>query len=421
MRLAFFSIFALGCSGPPTWHEDVRPIVEGRCQTCHTEGLVAPFPLDSYDQALVFAGPMAAAVETEIMPPWSALDVRAYSNDHSLDEEQIATLVAWADAGAPEGNPERAGEPLPVVATSLPRVDLTITMPERYEPEGDPDDYRCFVIDWPSQEDLFVTGFEPSPGNGALVHHIAAFLVRPDNLAGASAFDQIRDWDSAQAGPGYTCFGGPGSSVAGEDLRAPIQQLAQWVPGGGAFVFPEDSGIEVPTGSLIVLQVHYFDKEDGDDLTSVDFMTAATVERKGAFAPWLDGTWPLGNMTIPANSTSDVEQVDDPRQFWTLMTGGLDLDAGFDVHATMMHMHTRGIAGSVWMEHADGSREDLVAIDAYDFDWQLNYVFSEPARFENGDELGVECVFENTGDTDLNWGEGTMDEMCVGNLYVTEL
>ena len=421
MRWIMLSAGLAACQGTPTWHQDVRPIVEGRCLSCHDTGGVAPFGLATWEDAASISALMSASVQARSMPPWSAADVRAYSNDHSLTDEQIATIVDWVGGGAPEGDPETPGEPLVPVATALPRVDLSVGMTEPYDPSGDPDDYRCFVMDWPAQTDGFVTGFEPIPGNGELVHHIAAFLVRPDNLAGTSAFDQIRGWDAASEGPGYGCFGGPGSSEAEEDLRAPIQQLAQWVPGAGAFVFPQGSGIEVPAGSMVVLQVHYFDQADGTDQTRIDFMTSPTVKRRGAFAPWLNATWPLGNMTIPAGGSTDVEQVADPREFWQLMTGGLDLEAGFDVHAAMMHMHTRGVAGSAWLVREDGDEEWLLKVDDYDFDWQLNYLLAEPARFLPGDQLGVECVFENTGDTDLNWGEGTLDEMCVANLYVTEL
>ncbi|TNE90520.1 MAG: hypothetical protein EP330_07895 [Deltaproteobacteria bacterium] len=413
-------LLLVACGGQPTWHQDVAPIVEARCGSCHTEGAVAPFALDTYEQAAGMGPIVAAAAESGLMPPWFAEDVRAYSNDHSLTDEQIATVVDWVAADMPEGDPDDPGEALPATATSLPRTDLTLSMPEAYEPVGDPDDYRCFVLDWPEATDLFVTGFEPHPGNDALVHHIAAFLVRPDNLAGQGAFDQIRGWDAGSAGPGYACFGGPGSSETEEDLRAPIQQLAQWVPGGGAFVFPEGSGIEVPAGSMIVLQLHYFDQTDGTDLTTIDFMTEESVARKGAFAPWLDATWPLGNMEIPPGGT-DIDKVDDPRDFWQLMTGGLDLEAGFDIHSTMMHMHTRGVGGSTWIEHADGTREDILVLEKYDFDWQFNYQLAEPARFAPGDQLGVECVFANDGDAPINWGEGTLDEMCVSNLFVTEL
>lgn len=420
MRPLPLVVVLAACSGP-TWHQDVRPIVEGRCQACHGDGGVGPFALDSYEQAVAMGPILGASVEARVMPPWSAQPVRSYANDHSLSDEQIATVLAWVDADMPEGNPDEPGEPLPPTSTVLPRSDVTLGIPAPFEPNGSPDDYRCFVLDWPQSMDTFVTGFEPHPGNTALVHHIAAFLIRPDNLAGGSAFDQVRAWDDGSPGLGYPCFGGPGNSEANEELRAPIQQLAQWVPGGGAFVFPEGSGIEVPAGSMIVLQVHYYDQEDGTDQTTVDFMTASSVERKAAFAPWLNATWPLGNMEIPAGGETDIDHVDDPREFWQLMTGGLDLDAGFAVHAAMMHMHTRGVGGGAWIEHAGGETEPILNLAGYDFDWQINYQLSEPAIFAPGDQLGVECVFENTGDSPINWGEGTDDEMCVANLYVTEL
>lgn len=421
MKLCALPLTALTACGGPTWYQDVEPIIEGRCQTCHTQEGVGPFALDSYEQASAMAPILAASVEARIMPPWSAAPERDYANDHSLTEAQIATIVEWAAADAPEGDPESPGERLPSLSPSLPRVDVSVGVPAPYEPDGAPDDYRCFVLDWPESATRFVTGFEPKPGNSALVHHIAAFLVRPDNLAGESAFEQVRAWDEASAGLGYPCFGGPGNSEVSEELRAPIQQLAQWVPGGGAFVFPEGSGIEVPAGSMIVLQVHYYDREEGSDQTSLDFMTESTVERRAAFAPWLNATWPLGNMTIPAGAETDVDHVADPREFWTLMTGGLDLDRGFAVHAAMMHMHTRGTGGGAWIERPNGETETILRLSDYDFDWQINYQLAQPARFEPGDLLGVECVFDNPGDVALNWGEGTDDEMCVANLYVTEL
>ena len=35
------------------------------------------------------------------------------------------------------------------------------------------------VIDWPEQEERYVTGFAVDPGNAKMVHHVIAFLVEP--------------------------------------------------------------------------------------------------------------------------------------------------------------------------------------------------------------------------------------------------
>lgn len=60
----------VGVSADVVWYRDVQPIVQARCQACHTSGGVAPFPLLSYDDALAHSARMAAAVLSRVMPPW---------------------------------------------------------------------------------------------------------------------------------------------------------------------------------------------------------------------------------------------------------------------------------------------------------------------------------------------------------------
>ena len=61
--------------------------------------------LTTYEQTRPWAGAMAHAVQTKMMPPWFA-DPRYghFADDISLTEQQIATIGAWAAAGgAPRG------------------------------------------------------------------------------------------------------------------------------------------------------------------------------------------------------------------------------------------------------------------------------------------------------------------------------
>ncbi len=63
----------------------------------------------------------------------------------------------------------------------------------------------------------------------------------------------------------------------------------------------------------------------------------------------------------------------------------------------------------------------LLEVADWDFHWQLNYQLAEPVRFEPGDALYLRCTFDNTAGTEaVHWGEGSGDEMCVGNLFITE-
>src|SRR6267378_2230372 len=102
-------------AGSPTFYKDVVPILQGHCQSCHRAGEIAPMPLVTYGQTRPWARRIAAAVEMKMMPPWFAdASYGHFANDSSLTEQQIATISAWAQAGAPEGRahdapPQRKG------------------------------------------------------------------------------------------------------------------------------------------------------------------------------------------------------------------------------------------------------------------------------------------------------------------------
>jgi hypothetical protein len=410
----------------PTYWQDVSPILEGRCVTCHYQGGIGGFDLSSYEQASSWASAIATSTTAGTMPPWPASNGPSYDYNWSLSDDQIEVLSAWAQAGAPAGDPESPGSTLPTVGSSLSRVDLSVIMPEAYSPRSDwSDDYRCFAIPWTETEPTHITGFNAVPGNTAVVHHIAAFLVSSDNLLGDSVFEQLADWEAGEEGAGYTCFGGP--SGPGGDLQLPIQQIAQWVPGSQGLDFPAGTGIKILPGSYIVLQVHYNSNPatpEASDQSTIELRLDDDVERKGAFTPWLDMSWALGDMEIPplVNDWSFTTAAD-PRNFFELLNPDLDLEAGFTIYSAMLHMHRLGTSAEVHVLRADGSQVPLVEVPRWDFDWQLSYQLSEPVVFHDGDQLSLTCTYDNTEDGAIrtNWGEGTDDEMCVANLYITPL
>src|SRR6266446_8355557 len=86
-----------------TFTKDVLPILQRNCQACHRPGEVAPMSLLTYTEARPWAKAIKAAVVTQKMPPWFAdPKVGHFSNERKLTPDQIDTIVAWADNGAPE-------------------------------------------------------------------------------------------------------------------------------------------------------------------------------------------------------------------------------------------------------------------------------------------------------------------------------
>src|SRR3990167_6676668 len=106
----------VACEAPgPTYHQDIKPILDARCVNCHVAGGVAPFALDTWAGASNVAALVANAVESGRMPPWraGAADV-GYLRDPSLSAEQKAAIAAWAQNPA-EGDKAKPGLALPVV------------------------------------------------------------------------------------------------------------------------------------------------------------------------------------------------------------------------------------------------------------------------------------------------------------------
>ena len=89
----------------PTFTKDVAPIIFNNCTTCHRAGEVAPMTFLSYEDVRPWAKVIKTKVQAREMPPWGAdaehsLKMR---NDRSLTRQQIDTIAAWVDGGAPKG------------------------------------------------------------------------------------------------------------------------------------------------------------------------------------------------------------------------------------------------------------------------------------------------------------------------------
>jgi len=119
-----------------TWTADVSRLVQARCVGCHAPGGKGPMPLTTYEEARPWAKAIREEVLTRRMPKWHA--VRGYgdfTNDPSLSPFEIATIVAWADGGAPKGPDKPPGTVTSASSTRGPnaqpldRRTRTVTLP----------------------------------------------------------------------------------------------------------------------------------------------------------------------------------------------------------------------------------------------------------------------------------------------------
>jgi hypothetical protein len=125
---------SLWAGNAPTFYHDVLPILQERCQACHRPGEIGPMPLRTYAESRPWAKSIRQAVLTKKMPPWFPdRSVGHFRNDPSLSQGEIDTLAAWADGGAPAGDPKDAPVPRAFVDDwNIGTPDVVFEMPQPY-------------------------------------------------------------------------------------------------------------------------------------------------------------------------------------------------------------------------------------------------------------------------------------------------
>ncbi|MCP4806658.1 MAG: hypothetical protein GY913_29140 [Proteobacteria bacterium] len=404
-------LFALACTGAepdpaetdgPLYYEDVAPILADNCVSCHQEGQIAPFYLVDYDSVSVVGSQIADSVTDRRMPPFLADnsgECNTYEHAAWLEDDEIATIVDWVDAGMPEGDPANAPE-LPAAPTGLEeRATHSLVMDTPYiaDFEGADDDYRCFIIDPGLTEDGYVTAFEIDPGDPEIVHHVIVYHPS-DEAALASAYELEED----AGGNGYTCFGGP---------NVDSSMVAAWAPGRMIWDYPEGTGIKVEAGMPLIVQMHYNNGgTSNEDATTVNFEIQPEVDEE-----LISFFWVNSDIAIPPGEELHEESQKTSFKNYTGYSGDLD------ILGVGPHMHSIGHSEYAEVQFKDTDETAcLVDVPRWDFNWQFAYMFEERIRVSGGDKLLLECNYDSSDRTDTTyWGDGTGDEMCLLTLYVT--
>jgi hypothetical protein len=316
------------------------------------------------------------------------------------------------ETGAAEGD-EASGPRMTLAPVGgLSRVDVRVTMPEPYMPtprDGSTDDLRCFVLDWPHAEEVFITGMNPVPGTREVVHHLVVAAIT------GGAIDIAEELDAEDPEAGFDCAGGLGA-IGIRDVT---------VLGGSLLGsdFPGGVGRRVPPGAKLLLNVHYTTEVATRlaDQTTIEFKIDAAAEELEGLAV-ANPAWLVGDgMHIDAGDADAA--------FWFQYEPAV-FARGDDIvlRNVTPHMHWFGKRMRVHLLRADGTDECLLEIPAWDFGWEQPFWLAEPRRLGSGDRLYVECIFDNSAANQLNgeeprdigWG-GNNQDMCAAFLNYTRV
>jgi len=397
--LGTYSVSQTPDSATVTFTKDVAPILQKHCQTCHRPGEAAPFPLLTYEQARPWAASMKRVVREKAMPPWFADPaIGHFANDRSLTAKEISTILAWANSGAPQGDPADMPAPATFVeGWGIPKPDVVFQLPHAFSvPASGMVEYQYVILPTGFTEDKWVQAAEARPTDRSVVHHIIAYIREP----GSNYFKGQKPGVFFEAPP-------PKQDDKNDTSALASDFLVGYAPGQNAEILQPGQAKLIKAGSDIVLEVHY--TPNGKATTDqarlgIVFSKEPPKDRVLTLSA-VNGTFkiPPGDPNYRVDATFDV-----PREVKLV--------------ALHPHMHTRGKDFEYRLVFPTGETQTLLKVPAYNWHWQLWYNLAEPITLPKGTKIECTAHFDNSADNPENpdptktviWGQQNSDEMMVG-------
>ena len=369
--------------GEPTFTRDVLPILQRACQQCHRPGSVAPMALLTYEQVRPWARAIRDKTAQREMPPWFIernVGVRAFKEDPSLSDDEIATIGAWVAAGSPRGNPADAAPPIELASLDEWRIgtpEWIVELPEEQTIGAlDADRWLNLWADSRLTEDRYIKAVEtkPSPGAYPVVHHVATSMLWEE--------------EDGEEGGGF---------------------LNEYAMGKNGDIFPEGTGRLIRAGTQIRFNMHYSSVgEEIKDRTRVGFQ----FYPRGHVPDLVLISRHVGD----SFDTLDIRAGEDNAR----SDGYYVLPEPTQVTAFQPHMHIRGDRMCVEAIHPSGRIETL-SCTKHNFGWHIvyNYADHEAPLLPAGTILHVIGWHNNTASNRYNpdpknwvgFGNRSIDDM----------
>ncbi len=415
---------AADAKAPVTYAKDVAPIFREKCENCHRPGEVAPFTLQSYQEARPWVRAIKQKVQARQMPPWhidKTVGIQGFRNDISLSDEQIDTIVRWIDNGAPMGDPKDL-PPAKVWNTSnewhlakqfgQTEPDLIIRA-EPYTMAGRTQDkWWKPLSDTGVTEMRWVRGVETRTAEiegRRILHHAVASLIQDEKTVPEQfrfVQPEVNDPDDP------TPAGDRGAGL-----------FSEWAIGKTGDVYREGSGKILMPGSRISWDIHMSQAMNSDNQP-----ITATVELGVYLYP--KGYTPKYRTVLTNMGASRGRGIDIPPNTIAATQGFTVLSRGAArIESFQPHMHLRGKAMSLEAILPNGQRQMVAFVKDFQFNWMNSYEYTDEAApvFPKGTIIAVTAWHDNTTANKNNpdpaqWvggGDRSIDEMAHAWVNVT--
>jgi mono/diheme cytochrome c family protein len=378
-----------------TFSNEVVRILQQNCQQCHQPGGIGPMSLMTYQDARRWATRIKTQVVERNMPPYqydTDVGIQELKYDPRLSEEDIATLVAWVDGGALEGNPSDLPPPVEWPDPAAFRLAEQFGPPDvivRSEPYTIPavgqDRWWQPVVETGINTNRCIRAIEtkPSVAGRAVTHHANS------------------SWRGAEAG-----LGG---------------QLSEYALGKLGEIIPEGACRTAPANGQVAFDIHYW--PNGVDVVDDQ------VEVGIWFYPEdYEGKY---RQTLTLYFLNGGRGFDIPPH-GTLMTQGFhQFNTPVSIDSWQPHGHTRLVAMSMEILRANGRTELVSMVSNWSALWHHSHIYQEDVAplLNVGDKLLLKGWYDNTENNKYNpdpdqWvgiGDRTADEMSHAWIAVTHL
>ena len=409
-----------------TFAADVAPILYKNCVTCHRPGGIGPFSMLNFDTVTGRLKDIADVLHEGKMPPWHAVaPPGTFRNERRITDAEKRTILRWIATGAPLGDPARM-PPAPTFPTGweIGTPDAVVTMPEAFHvPARGTVEYMYFQVPTNFTEDKWVEAIEIMPGARDVVHHVLVYARPPEGPPPNAATATV-----VAAGTPAATRPAPVKPVFVMDsnaklddaprkdtLHAPPRRMGALIGssavGTNVLTFPEGTALRIRAGSILTFQMHYTAKgHDRMDRTAIGFRFAKQPPAEQIIA----SAFFNGQFTLPPGA-SDV-----------MVPSTLGVNEPVKIYGLLPHTHLRGKRWQYTLVRPDGSREVILDVPKYDFNWQTYYLFAEPLEVPGGSRIIAQAWYDNSAENENNpdpaatvhWGDQTWEEMqCTGILY----
>ncbi|HIG49487.1 MAG TPA: redoxin domain-containing protein [Gammaproteobacteria bacterium] len=376
-----------------SYSQQVAPILLENCAVCHRKGGVGPWAMTDYNMVKGFSLMMREVIRTKRMPPWHADPfIGQFSNDRSLNNEEIKTLVHWIEAGAPKGE---GADPLLGTAISqsewaneeeLGPPDYVINIPATDIPATGVVDYQYKFVKNTVGKDVWVKAAEVLPGDKAVLHHVI------------TSFGQLET-----RGP-----------RKGRLKYRERKGLRGYAPGINSNPYPDGGGIFLPADVAFEFQMHYTPVGRATvDETRMGIWVAEEKPKHEIFSMMILNP----RIRIPAGVKEHKESA----------TRVVSKDAL--LYSVLVHAHYRGKKMVVAAYYPNGTTEVLLSVPNYDFNWQTSYDLEEPKFLPAGTTLIQHQWWDNSAQNlanpdptvEVTWGDQSFEEMLFGAYLMRDL